>query len=284
MLVIHKATYSGVDVTAILQGLIRNNKLVLKAGNDLFGDPAPGVKKNLEISYSYNNIQYIISVEEGGVVSIPETSTRKLGIFYTNNNHDQVIKASLDSIQKAAEGKADIITCSWKPIEGNPFAELPALTRHSHHLNIIIQILQCLYTARSVKQYDYVSFLEHDVYYPEGYFDYPEFTSGVWTNMNYEGICANGYQRRNADHEPLHQMTMRFTDAIEHFEKLFTEAIQQGSVLLEPQTNRFKWGCQHPALHINHGRHFTSHFSIYSDQTYAEHPYWGHYSNRYNFK
>lgn len=283
MLQINKAFYGNLDVTSKVASCIKNNKLLIKAGNDLFGDPNPGQKKVLEIDYTYNNNQYIISVEEDGIASIPKTDTKKLGIFYSNNNYDQVVKASLDSIKVAADNKADIITCVWKPVAGNPFPELIAVTKHSHHLNIIIQILQCLYTAQSVKQYDYVSFLEHDVYYPEGYFDYPDFKTGVWTNMNYAGICKEGYQFRNADHEPLHQMTMRFDDAIKHFENLFSEAIKNGSVLVEPQTKRFKWDAKNPALHINHGRHFTSHFSIYSEKTYPVHSYWGHYSDRYYF-
>jgi hypothetical protein len=120
-----------------------------------------------------------------------------------------------------------------------------------------------------------VSFLEHDVLYPEGYFDYPDFETGVCTNMNYKGICADGWQNKTANHEPLHQMTMKFDEALVHFEALIKEAIAKGGVLLEPQSKRSKWKCVHPAVHMNHGKHFTSHFSIYSKETHQVDEYWG---------
>jgi hypothetical protein len=134
-----------------------------------------------------------------------------------------------------------------------------------------------LYTARESGKYQYVSFLEHDVLYPDGYFDYPEFTEGVLTNMNYKGICEKGWQQRNADHEPLHQMTMRFEHAIVHFEALLRDAISMGGVLVEPQTvKRLQWFCANPAVHVNHGKHFTSHFNIYETASFDQHDaYWG---------
>jgi hypothetical protein len=270
MIVVNKATYGGVDVTTRLKSFIKNGQLRVKASNDIFGDLAPGVYKSLVVDYEGGTK----SVGEGGYLVLPESAVNKLGIFYTNNNVENVVRESLMELQKF-KGVADILTCVWSPIPGNPFYETTAMTKSSNHLNIIIQILQLLYTAKESGNYKYVSFLEHDVLYPEGYFDYPDFKTGILTNMNYKGICSTGFQKRNAAHEPLHQMTMIFTEALSHFENLLKEAISKGGVLLEPDANRLRWNCNNPAVHINHGKHFTSHFSIYSSTGEPNDSYWG---------
>lgn len=270
MLTINKATYGGVDVTEKVRRLVKDDKLIVKAGNDVFGDLNPGYIKYLEVDSS----EGIFKIKEDGYLSLPKNEISKLGIFYTNNNVPKVVKESLHSLEKF-KNVADILTCVWSPIPGNPFYEVGAMTKSSTHLNIIIQILQLLYTARETNKYKYVSFLEHDVLYPEGYFDFPEFSEGVLTNMNYKGLCEGGWQRRTADHEPLHQMTMVFSQAISHFENLLHEAIRVGGVLVEPNIKRLQWKCINPAVHINHGKHFTSHFSIYSKDTHPIDSYWG---------
>lgn len=271
MLSITKANYGGKNVLDLLKTKVKNNKLELRVGNNIFGDPAPGVVKYLDIEY---NDGLKKRIKENGFLKIPDTSTNKLGIFYSNNNVDKVVHQSLQSLTKF-EGKADILTCVWKPIADNPFYEAIAMTQSSSHLNIIIQILQLLYAAKEMGKYKYVSFLEHDVLYPDGYFDFPDFETGIMTNMNYMGICNEGWQKRNADHEPLHQMTMIFQEAIVHFENLLKDAIRIGNVLVEPNPGRKQWKCINPAVHVNHGKHFTSHFSIYDKHTFTEEAYWG---------
>lgn len=265
-----KATYGGVDVTDIVKSHIKNGELRLKVSNDTFGDTAPGVYKHLELIYDGG----IKKLPENSFLVLPESKTNKLGIFYTNNNVDATVQASVMNLERF-RGIADIITCVWRPIPGNPFYEMQAMTKSSSHLNIVIQILQLLYTARKSGNYKYVSFLEHDVIYPDGYFDYPDFETGIMTNMNYIGICEQGFQTRTANHEPLHQMTMIFHEAIAHFEELLKEAIEKGGVLVEPDPGRKQWMCKNPAIHVNHGKHFTSHFSIYSKTTSSSNPYWG---------
>jgi hypothetical protein len=274
-----KATYGDQDVTEVVKKYIKNDKLYIKASNDVFGDLNPGVVKTLVVKSDKGEF----SVKEGGYIKLPKSSIKKLGIFYTNNNIDKVVKESLNNLVKF-NNVADILTCSWYPIEGNPFFEISAMTRSSNHLNIVIQILQLLYSAKESGQYEYVSFLEHDVLYPDGYFDFPDFNYGeVLTNMNYKGICPNGWQIKNANHEPLHQMTMRFDYAIHHFEKMLNLAIAQGGVLVEPQdAKRIQWNCINPAVHINHGKNFTSHYSIYSKETHLIDDYWGKFENWIN--
>jgi hypothetical protein len=267
---ITKATYGGKDVLGVVKSKIKNDTLALHVGNNTFGDLAPGVFKQLVLEV--NGV--VKTYNENSYLFLPETTKKKLGIWYSNNNVDKTVAASVSNLERFKD-VADILTCVWKPIPNNPFYQAIAMTQSSNHLNIIIQILQLLYTAKQLNNYEYVSFLEHDVLYPDGYFDFPDFDSGVMTNMNYIGLCTEGFQKRNADHEPLHQMTMRFDHAISHFENLMKEAIKLGGVLVEPNIARRQWNCKNPAIHINHGKHFTSHFSIYSKSSTTDNLYWG---------
>jgi len=283
-----KATYGGQDCTAKVESKIKNNKLILRSSNEIIGDTQSGVVKYLEIELEYEGVIYKHSIKEGNMLIFPTTTYDKLGIFYSNNDNSKIypaIKASLDSIEKAAKNKVDILTCMWRRELDNPFLELIAWTNTHSHLNQLLQIMQLLYSAREMKEYKYVSFLEHDVLYPEGYFDYPDFEQGtIMTNMNYMGINSNGYQPLKQRDEPFHQMTMRFDDAIKHCEFILANALIKNSGLIEPQNmTRLQWECINPAIHINHGSHFTSHYSIYGGQTFENQPYWGDYKNNWPF-
>jgi hypothetical protein len=275
------ATYGDVDCTEIVKSKVSGQTIVLRASNDLIGDTQPGVVKFLNITLNHQGIDYTESVKEGNLFTYPKSNNNKLGIFYSNNNNPKIFPAidkSLQTIKEASEGIADIITCVWNPIPTNPFVELRSWYTSQSHLNQLLQIMQCLYSAREIKEYEYVSFLEHDVLYPKGYFDYPDFKSGqVITNMNYGGLHSTGWQERNQDDEPFHQMTMRFDDAIRHCERILPNALRTNSGMIETQTmGRLQWRCDNEAMHINHGIHFTSHNSIYSkSKIYSNHSYWG---------
>lgn len=275
------ATYGGKDCTEALRNRVVGDRLVVLSSNDIIGDPCVNTVKTLVVEYEHEGITKKATASEGSYISIPQSTNRRLGIFYTNNNTDKTkpaILESIKSIQKAALNKADVITSVWNHIQDNPFNEYRSWFQASCHLNQLLQIMHLLFVARSTGKYDYVSFLEHDVLYPEGYFDYPDFESGsVLTNMNYGGLCASGWQRRKQDDEPFHQMTMRFDDAIEHCMSILPNAVQHNSGLIEPQKmNRAQWKCDNEAIHVNHGYHFTSHNSIYDTKRTTEtHPYWG---------
>jgi hypothetical protein len=274
-----KAYYGGVDCTEVVKSKVKNGFLILRSNNDIIGDPNEGIPKSLIVNIDGKD--YI--TPEGGLFIYPPSKNKKLGVFYSNNTRPETfpaIRASLKSIEKAAKGKADILTCMWDPEPENPFTEYIAWTKTVSHLNQLLQIMQLLYVAKQVNQYETVSFLEHDVLYPEGYFDYPEISPGtVITNMNYMGVNKEGWQGVPVKHEPFHQMTMRFDEAIKHCESILENALVTNSGLIEPQiTNiiREKWECINPAVHINHGGHFTSHFSIYSTTDLKSNDsYWG---------
>ena len=208
----------------------------------------------------------------------------RLGIFYSNNTNTRLVPtiiASLNSIKAASQGVADIYTCVWDNVPNNPFYQCNAWTRTSSHLNQLLQIMQLLYLAKSAGSYKYVSFLEHDVLYPEGYFQYPDFNKGtILINMNYGGINKKGWQKRKQEEIPFHQITMHFDDALMHCSNILENALIRNDGIIEPQNlKREQYQCKNEAIHINHGHHFTSHYTIYDiDNTYLEHPYWGEHS------
>jgi hypothetical protein len=279
------ATYGNKDVKDIVNNQIKNETLFIKASNSLFGDPNLGVVKHLNLTVDIDGVVKDYSIREGGMLKLPESNVDRLGIFYSNN-HDKTIypciKKSLETIERAALGKADIHTNMWQREPDNPFTETIAWTRTSSHLNQVLQILQLLYTAEAIKDYKYVSFLEHDVLYPEGYFEYPDFEDGCVSNMNYIGLNKSGFQKKTANHQPLSQVTMLFEYAIKHFESILPNAVLNNSGLLEPQVKIKKWDCVNPAVHVNHGKHFTSHYSIYSKETSPENEYWKSYERYLN--
>lgn len=277
-MIILKASYGGVDCTNNIRKLIVDNKLVIRASNNIIGDPLVGQVKYLEI---YFEDGLGVKIKEGDTFVYPESKNRKLGIFYSNNNNNKIwpaIYKSLDTIKEASENVADIIMCTWENMPNAPFYQINSWYKSQSHLNQLLQIMQCLYNAKTMGQYDYVSFLEHDVMYPKGYFDFPDFEHGkVLTNMNYGGVCRDGWQKRKQDDEPFHQMTMRFDDAIEHCLSILPNALVTNSGMIETQKlKRIQWECQNQPIHINHGIHFTSHNSIYDKNNLTKlHPYWG---------
>ena len=273
-----KATYGDLDVTEIVKSKIIGNKLLIRACNSIFGDPNVNTVKYLIIEIEGSKT---MSVKEGGILVYPEIINERLGIFYSNNinpkTNDTIIR-SLKQLEKVSEGKADIYTCMWRSEPENPFMEYIAWTQTFSHLNQLLQIMQLLYSARETHDYKYVSFLEHDVMYGDGYFDFPEFKKGaVMTNMNYIGVNEFGFQPLGQKDEPFHQMTMHFDDAINHCENILCNALIRNSGLIEPQDmERKQWESKNPSIHVNHRHHFTSHYNIYSKKDYFnEHPYWG---------
>lgn len=280
---INKATYGTFDCTSIIQSKVINDKLFIMVDNNIVGDPEIGKVKYLTIEGELNGNPFKEVIQEGTLYSFPKPTVKKLGIFYSNNTNPLIhnaINKSLESIKVASKDKADIITCMWQKQPGNPFTEIISWYKSFSHLNQLLQIMQCLYTAKEIGQYDYVSFLEHDVLYPEGYFDYPDFNNGeMITNMNYGGICKEGWQNRKQDDQPFHQITMRLDDAIAHCIEILPNALKTNSGMIESQTRkRLTWAAPNQAMHINHGHHFTSHNSIYDrSNIYTDHSYWGNY-------
>jgi hypothetical protein len=280
MIIIEKATYGGINCLEQINNIVGyNSHIFILANNNIIGDPLVGIKKQLRITI--DGKEYI--TDEGDFFTYPKSDKKKLGIWYTNNTESSfkppIIK-SLQTIEKSSKNKADIITCVWNRIQENKFIELLSWYKSTSHLNQLLQIMQCLVVAKNIGTYEYVSFLEHDVMYPENYFDFPDFDYGqVMTNMNYGGLNKYGWQEKRYNDQPMHQMTMRFSDAIEHTKNILDNALLTNSGNIENNTLvRKTWNCINQSIHINHGNHFTNHFSVVYNQNKnlpKYHKYWG---------
>lgn len=285
------ASYGEVDCTnEIKRRLGDKNILTLNVDNSIIGDPLPGVVKYLIVDYIWLGVKKTISIQENKILKIPITDNKKLGIFYTNNGDEQdqkVILKSLQTLHKNKPDDVDIITSVWSKIPQNPFPEFLSPYQSKTHLNQVLQILQLLYTAESIGEYQTVSFLEHDVLYPEGYFNYPHFNKGeVLNNQNFCGLNSSGWQRLIQRDQPLHQMSMWLDDAILHFNSLLKNAILTNSGCPEPDQTKFKritWQSNHKPIHINTKRGFTSHWAIYEwGNEIKQDDYWGDCINYLN--
>jgi hypothetical protein len=275
------ARYGPKDVTEKVVPYFNGEKISIFVSNDTFGDTNPGYLKKLIIEF--DNGEKAESYENHYLV-YPKFFKEKLGIFYTNNNNKLIYNAidySMQTIRDSSYGLADIVTCVWNKIPNNPFVEIFAQTKTSSHLNQVLQILQALYFSRMQnKNYKYVSFLEHDCLYPDGYFDYNDFSGNCICNMNYIGLSKDGWQHKIRNDKPLSQITMKFDYAIKHFESILPNALIANSGIAEPphdNNNIEEWNCINPSVHVNHGYHFTSHYSIYSKEKTSLNYYWENY-------
>lgn len=273
-----KATYGSKDVTKDVELLIFNNRLNFMVGNHLFGDPNVEEFKKIIVEIDDGSL---LSVNENEFLVYPKFTKERLGIFYTNNHNEKIydtINLSLETIKEAICEKADIITCVWNRIINNPFLEIVSQTKISSHLNQVLQILQSLYTAKFFNSnYKYVSFLEHDCLYPEGYFDYKDFSENCICNMNYIGLSKDGWQDSDEYQMPLSQMVMKFEYAIKHFESILPNALITNSGEVDRIKDVGIWNCVNSAVHVNHGYHFTSHHETYGKQKSSLNDYWGDY-------
>lgn len=274
---LEKALYVGdvesKDVTQIVYNTLLARKH-LKVSNALFGDIEVGAKKRLIINdvdiYQENEFFYL------------GTPKDNLAILYTNNiAYENILNNVIKQIHKISNDRVDVVTCSWYDIPNNPFVNIKSIYQKSHHLTISIQILQCLLFAKERNNYKYVSFLEHDTLYPDDYLLLPDEDVDVWCNMNYMGMNSKGFQKLKYHHQPMHQISMKFDLAIEHFQKLVMKSISGKDILVEPNdygiTNRYTLN---PSVHINTDKFFTSHYICYNEAYSNFHDYWG-YSNSY---
>ena len=279
MLEIISAFYGSKDVKNLVASKIKNDKLHIKVGNSLFGDPDYGKEKKLTIEYILDKENKKSEIIENKYLIIPESNTKKLGIFYTNNNiNPLILSESLDRILIASnKNKTDILVSSWSNIENCPFPIINCDVKIGNHFNIAYQISSLLMTASEIKKYDYVSFLEHDVLYGEDYFDFSDFSGNVLSNENFIGINKNGFQKKIQFDQPLHELTMKFDYAVEHYRNVLMDSITKGVNVEPPHDVPYtKILSKQPSIHVNnHGTNFTSHYNIYSsDEIYKMDDYW----------
>jgi hypothetical protein len=219
-----------------------------------------------------------------------------LGCWYSNNEiSSQIIQSSLQSIKKASDSykNVNIVTCNWSHVENNPFEEHITLCKMAIHLGIILQINRIFYEEeKKGNSYDAVCLLEHDVLYPEDYFNRVKdgFKSNPLTviNLDYIGMNQTGWLDVIQRHEPMHQFSFQYQTAIKHFDSLIKEAVMNGNVCLENSklnlsVVKIPFKGEKPSCHINHSRNFTSHFNCYAKNSNGKvnHQYWGNFRQYY---
>ena len=219
-----------------------------------------------------------------------------LGCWYSNNGiNAKIIRSSLESVKKAKDSYKDVnvVTCNWSHNMDNPFEEHITLYKMGVHLGIILQVLRIFFEEeKKGNHYDAVSFLEHDVLYPEDYFHRVKMgfhlNSNPLTviNMDYIGMNQTGWLDVVQRDEPMHQFSFQYQTARKHFDLLVKEAVLSGNVILEG--NQYSkeiipYKGNKPSCYINHSKHFTSHFNCYAKDSKGkvEHPYWGNFKKYY---
>ena len=224
---------------------------------------------------------------------------RLLGCWYSDNSLDpKILGSSLGSIARAkgSAGRAEVEvrTCTWRAVAGSPF---PGYTTHFRLpvlLGIALQILRIVYEEeRAARIYDALVFLEHDVLYPHDYFDRVaeafeagDSVQGV-SNLDYMGLNETGWVQVHTRHEPMHQLSLRYDFGRAHLEAVLRSCILAGSALLEPADKsgfvRLPFVGERPSVHVNHSRHFTTHYKIYEPDSggLTVHPYWGDFRDYY---
>lgn len=275
-----------IDVTEKIKKDFLSKKSIFVNNQYVGSDPCVNVVKNLRIVLD-NNEEY--SFKENTLCYFGTLDKRfnkcdRLGIFYTNNSiKPEIINKSLETIEiaKNFSGKTEVIVCPHKINQQKYFWEVESMFKSGGHINIATQILQLLNIVKDCPNFKYVSFLEHDVMYPENYFVYDNFDVDCVCNDNYIGICKNGFQKKDQDHQPLHQITMKYDYAVKYFERLLLVYMRGEFELLEPSI-KHRHTISNPSIHINHGNHFTSHYSIYSKDTTKENNYWGNFDKYSN--
>ena len=74
-LTIHSARYGArgqyVYVRSVLAAQLSGGRIQVYAGNQLAGDPCPGVVKELVVDYSFGNERHTRNVQEGDILSLP---------------------------------------------------------------------------------------------------------------------------------------------------------------------------------------------------------------------
>lgn len=223
----------------------------------------------------------------------------RLGIFYTSNDNillAPLVKKVLKQLKKASNN-VDILTSVFQPIRKNPFPQYLSPYTKKSYTTLALQILSLLCYANKQKKYKYVSFLEHDVLYPKGYFDYPDFDDNVLIYTNSLAVNKFGYFKLDYTKKHfynffcvesfLYQTTMLFDFAMSHFSKYLLSTLtdpnnEASDYSIEPfeeiRKNKIEYYGKHPIVHFDNGENYTAHFDWYdknSDVVSPDNYYWG---------
>jgi len=288
--------------------LVEHRELGIDAGEAIYQDFA----KNIPIKRWDEMNKEASDKQEFGTITKPLNNQWILGVWYSDNTAPvQLLAASIKSVFIASDQcwghGVTVVICTWQEPtqfmlslkEANISLDVHLIViqykgeKVRSHATIVKQIKQSIESATyGYFPPDAICFLEHDVLYPENYFQKvgDAFATNpnvpVVSNLDYIGMNAQGFQPIKERHEPLHQLSMRWNFALENLERAAKES-ESGSALLEPQGDRYSWlrlpattglGLI-PSVHVNHssGR-FTSHGEVcYGPALATYHKHWGDY-------
>ena len=72
-MIITKATYGGVDCTDVIQSRVKDNRLIIRADNNIIGDTQVGHVKYLEITGELDGEVFTETVREGNILRLPKS-------------------------------------------------------------------------------------------------------------------------------------------------------------------------------------------------------------------
>ncbi|QJW98702.1 glycosyltransferase [Frigoriglobus tundricola] len=229
----------------------------------------------------------------------PEVKRQKvLAVWYSDNGAPPtLLQRSGETVAHAARQTlrhdVTVSAVSWAPVPGAPFGpnwHAYGGARRRGYDNIVAQIEQAVREATAGgRTYDAVAFCEHDTLYPPDYFDrigdalaaHPD--APVVSNLECIGLNATGWLRLREQHEPLHQLTLRWAEYEKHIAWARAAAATGKPVELEPKGDTATWArvgspVGMSSVHVNHtaGRNTTHGEVCYEPQGYALfHPHWG---------
>lgn len=282
-LFIRTAHYHEIDVTSIIRSAVCGNNLIFHVSNCNLGfDPAPGIRKKLNIVYTINDKEYNEFFDENTDVILTGNNSKVCGLFYTDNSvSNKILKTVIQSVDNAAKKtNAAIFYNAWEKTIEYPGVFTLSLLKNRSHFNIIYQICSMLSAIESSNlKCEYVAFLEHDVLYPVDYFIFDDFNENVLCNTNFVGLEKNGFSY-SLGQLPLHQLIMKFDYAVHFYKNLLYKSINKSVCVEPPNGSLYKIRkTKDPSIHINaRDGQFTSHRDTYKlTNEYLNHPTFGDY-------
>ena len=223
---------------------------------------------------------------------------RILAVWYSDNSAPKpLLEYSLKSVTAAAgrslRHDVTVSQCAWDPYIGPGYPKTSSAYRGAHRRGydtLVAQIEQAVSQAvADGEAYDAVSFCEHDTLYPADYFDRigdalaANPAAPVVSNLECIGLNATGWQKLREQHEPLHQLTLRWDEYVKHIGWARAAVAGGRPVELEPKSDKATWTrvgspVGMASVHVNHtaGRNTTHGEVCYEPVGYSLwHPHWG---------
>ena len=218
---------------------------VIKFTKEFFPTAADNKDNYLELIYLDSSGNIITKeLKIGESIGGENLLIKKLGLFLVDFRvGEKNIKRSLESVEKAAAEKADILVCSYQdsPIFHDRERIIYDPKQDDAPLNIRLKILKAL-SLKTNAGYHSVSFLSSDMIYPKDYFDFGAVEESL-SNDNIVLLGNEGWYSPVRKNTALNQYTMRFELAPSYI---------QGGIFISMRMNNFGMGVVIGKKHISY--------------------------------